>query len=135
MWTTTTAAVSGPMHVGEIRGIDRHGLRVAVDEAESCARVHGGGRGREEGVGRHHDLAVLHADGAQDDLECGRAGADRDGVPGAVTLGEGLFELAADRSQCELPGDQGVVDSREDREPVFGRKEDPGGRHTHGRRI
>ncbi len=46
----------------EVGGIDRHRLRVAVDEAQRRARVHRGGRRREERVGGNDDLAALDAE-------------------------------------------------------------------------
>ena len=135
MCTITTAAVSGPMHALEVGGIDRHGLRVAVDEAQPRAGVHRGGRRREERVGGHHDLASLDADGAQDDLERGGSGAHRDRVPSAVARRERVLELGADRAERELPGGQRVVDPFEDRDPVFGREKDSSRGHAHGQRI
>ena len=119
----------------EVGGIDRHRLRVAVDEAQPRAGVHRGGRGREERVGGHDDLASLDADGAQDDLERGGSGADRDRVPRAVTRRERVLELAPDRAERELPGGERVVDACEDRDPVFGRKQDSSRGHAHGQRI
>jgi hypothetical protein len=97
--------------------------------------VRRGGRGREEGVGRHDDFAALHADRAQDDLERGRAGADGYRVPGAVALRERRLELAADRAERQLAAGERLVDHRQDRGAVLGREQDPGGRHTHEGRI
>ncbi len=77
----------------EIDRVDRHGLRVAVDEAQTGAGVHGGGRRREERVGRYDDLASGDADRPEDDLERGRSRVDRHRVTGAVPRRERLFEL------------------------------------------
>lgn len=104
----------------EIRGIDRHRLRIAVDEAQARAGVRRGGGGREERVGRHDDLAVGHTDRAQDDLQRGGAGADRDRVLRAVTRGERLLELSPDGTERELPGRERFVDAGEDLATIFG---------------
>ena len=45
------------------------------------------------------------------------------------------LELGADRTERELAGGERVVDPREDRGPVFGRKKDSGRGHAHGQRI
>ena len=119
----------------EVGGVDRHGLRVAVDEAQARPGVDGGRRGGEERVGRHDDLAALHPDRAQDDLERGRSGADGDGVASPVADGEGLLELTPDRAERQLTARERFVDHRQDRGAVFRGEKDPSRRHTHGDRI
>ena len=81
------------MQVGEVGGVDRHRLRVAVDEAQPRPGVHRRGGGGEERVGGNDDLAALDADRAQDDLERRGAGAHGDRVVRPVADGERVFEL------------------------------------------
>ena len=135
MCTITTAAVSGPMHAARSAGSiaivcgSQSTKRSVAPACTAAAAV------AKKVLAGTIDLASLDAEGAQDDLERGGAGAHRDRVLRAVTRGERVFELAADRAERELPGGQCFVDAREDLGPVFGGEQDSGRGHAHGRRI
>ncbi len=116
------------LDVGEI---ERHRLRVAVDEDHAGAGVDRGRGGREEGVRRDDDLAALDVERAQDDLERTRTRAHRDRVVGRMTLGERGLELAADRPERQLAARERLIDPGQDLGAVFGWERNPRRGHAH----
>ena len=127
MWTTITAAVAGLTSAATDAGSSGEGGRVAVGEARPAARGEHRGRGGVERVGGDDDLATLHPDGAQDDLEGARARGDGDRVSCAMADGELLLEAFADGAEGETTGAQGLVDHAEDLGAILVREPDRGG--------
>ncbi len=125
----------GTDRCGDVVEVERHRARVAVDETHARAGVHRRGRGREERVGGDDDLSPVDAERAQDDLERAGSRAHRDRVVDPMARRERLFELAADRSERELPGGERLVDPGQDLGAVFVREEHPGRGHAHDEGI
>src|SRR5262249_45871919 len=113
----------------DVRGIDGHRGRIAVDELRTCTSGDDGGGCREEGVRGYEDLTAVdrltqRRHRPQWDLDRARPRVDRDGVLRAVVGGEALLELTADGTERQLSGGQRLIDATEDLRPVFRRKMD-----------
>ena len=109
--------------------IDRHGRRIAIDEARDGAGVDDRRRGGEERIRGHEyfgprDRAPGLLEAAQDHFERRGAGVDGNRVAGAGDAREFLFESRAERTEGQLPRFEAGVDLIQYPLAVFGREPD-----------
>jgi hypothetical protein len=112
-------------------GVKGEGAGLAIDEARPPAGVHDGAAGGVKRVGWDDDFAALDADGAQDNLDAGRAAVNRDGILRAAQGRELFFELLTVLPEGELPALQTSVDLLEDPFAVFLGYVDSSRRYAH----
>ena len=110
----------------------RKGQRVRGDvrKAGKCPRMHGGGRGGEEGIRRNDHFPVLDLQDPENDLEGTGPAAHCYGVGSIVATGERLLEIAGARSESEGAALERLIDHPQDLLAILRRKHDPSSRYT-----